>query len=99
MAKYFLTKKAVSGLLGIWDYTVHNWSKNHAEKYYSQLINSFGFLANNPKSGKKYFEVHRNTLGYKSGKHIIFYQLLPSKDIIIIRILHQQMDLEHRIDE
>ncbi len=35
--------------------------------------------------------------GYRANKHIIFYRILPDKDILIIRILHQRMDIKKRL--
>lgn len=99
MAKYHLTNKATLDLLGIWDYTVETWSKSRAEKYYNQLIGTCKQIAENPESGKEYFEVKTELLGLKIGKHIIFYETIDKNEVKIIRILHERMDLENRIGE
>ncbi len=98
MAKYHLTYKATSDLLNIWDYTVEIWSKKQAEKYYNQLIGTCKQIAENPGIGKDYFEVKTELLGLKTGKHIIFYETINKNEVKIIRILHERMDLENRID-
>jgi len=87
MAKYKLTNKAVSDLANIWDYTIETWSENQAEKYYQQLIMTCQNLADNPEYGKHYFEVKNHLLGYKTGKHIIFYQKVTDSECIISSIL------------
>jgi len=38
-------------------------------------------------------------LGFKAGRHIIFYREIGENEIEIIRILHEQMDLKNRIEE
>lgn len=35
----------------------------------------------------------------KTGRHIIFYLLLPENTVEIVRILHERMDLKKRIGQ
>ena len=37
----------------------------------------------------------KNVLGYKTGEHIIFYQIVSSKEIEVVRILHGMMDMKN----
>jgi toxin ParE1/3/4 len=97
MAKFYLSKKAVEDLNNIWDYTVKTWSENQAEIYYSLLIDSCQELANKPTQGKSYDIVEKNVLGFKTGEHIIFYQIVSPKEIEVVRILHGMMDMKNHI--
>ena len=99
MAKYRLTNKTTADLINIWDYTLKEWSQNQAEKYYSQLISAFNHITGNQSVGKSYSEVKNNLFGFSTGKHIIFYQLENEQEILIVRILHENMDLENRLNE
>lgn len=99
MAKYHLTNKATSDLIDIWDYTCETWSEIQAEKYYKGLILTCRNIAENPKIGKQYFEIKKELLGLRTGKHIIFYETINENKVSIIRILHEQMDLESRLGE
>lgn len=99
MAKYVLTKKAVEDLAKIWEYTYEVWSESQADKYYELLISSFKAIVQNPELGKNYTEIDRAILGLHVGKHIVFYRVIKSSDIEIVRILHQRMDLKSRMDE
>lgn len=56
-------------------------------------------ISENPNIGKVYADVDSNILGYRSGKHIVFYHFVSADEIEIIRILHVQMDLKNRITE
>ena len=94
MGKYSFTKKALNDLIEIWDYTVEEWSQNQAEKYYDLIMASCLDLANNPQLGKSYNIVIVNVLGYKCGKHIIFYREITKNEIEIERVLHAMMDLK-----
>ena len=97
MAKFHFTNKAVEDLSEIWNYTVDNWSENQADKYYELLIEACKELAAKPSLGYHYDLISKNILGYKTGKHIIFYRVLSENEIEIIRILHEMMDLERRL--
>lgn len=97
MAKYFLTNLAVEDLTEIWNYTYDNWSEEQADHYYEQLINAFELITNNPSKGKSYEGIANNLLGFKVNRHIIFYRVVNPEQLEITRILHEQMDLERRI--
>jgi toxin ParE1/3/4 len=97
MAKFSFTNRALDDLLEIWDYTVEQWSKNQAEKYYNLIMASCMDLANNPQLGKSYNIISQNLLGYKCGEHIIFYQEIVKNEIEISRVLHGMMDLKNKI--
>jgi len=99
MAKYVLTNKAVEDLSKIWDYTYEVWSENQADKYYKLLIEACSEIATKPGIGKNYEEISTGIFGYGAGKHIIFYRELHPKEIEIVRILHERMDLKKRINE
>lgn len=99
MAKFLLSNKAVDDLSKIWDYTDEFWSENQADKYYELLIETCQEIANTPKIGKPYDDIERSLLGFRVGKHIIFYQEIKPKEILVVRILHARMDLKNRIEE
>jgi toxin ParE1/3/4 len=56
-------------------------------------------IAENPELGKEYEEIKSNLLGLRTGKHIIFYQVVNDQQMEIIRILHERMDLIKRLNE
>jgi toxin ParE1/3/4 len=99
MARYKFTNKAVDDLTQIWNYTYNEWSENQADIYYQMLLENCKELAFNPDLGKEYSEVTENVLGFRAGRHIIFYRRIEGNEIEIIRILHEQMDLKSRIKE
>jgi toxin ParE1/3/4 len=97
MARYKFTNKAVEDLSNIWIYTVNKWSESQADIYYGMLIETCEEAAKSPNLGRDYSNVTAFLLGIKSGRHIIFYQKVAENQIEIIRILHEQMDLENRL--
>ena len=99
MAKYQLTTKAVDDLTRIWNYTFDKWSENQADKYYLMLLENCNEVACNPELGKNYSVIAESVLGFKAGRHIIFYRMIEGNEVEITRILHEQMDLKNRIIE
>jgi toxin ParE1/3/4 len=99
MPKYSLTQKAVDDLSEIWNYTYDEWSESQADKYYELLDSAFTQIAEMPNIGKYYTEIAENILGFRVNKHIIFYQIIKSQQVEIIRILHGSMDLKSKMEE
>lgn len=99
MAQYVFTHKAVEDLSEIYEYTYEFWSEFQADKYYMELIYFCQLLAANPKIGKSYSEIAPDILGFLSNKHIIFYRIIGTDEIEIIRILGAEMDLKNRIKD
>lgn len=97
MAKVILRQEAIDDLNDIWLYTYLNWSERQADTYYATIELVCTDIGKNPKLGKKYKEISKNLFGLKSGKHIIFYQIINKDEIEIIRILHERMDLKNQL--
>ncbi|ASB49143.1 type II toxin-antitoxin system RelE/ParE family toxin [Alkalitalea saponilacus] len=97
MAKVILRRKAIEDLNDIWNYTFEKWSENQADKYYSSLEAACKEIGENPNIGREFSAIRSNLLGFKSGKHIIFYQWISANKIEVIRILHETMDLKNRL--
>ena len=47
--------------------------------------------------GKEYDEILFGLRGYPFGRHIIFFTVLKTDDILIVRILHERMDYKSRL--
>lgn len=97
MTKYSITNQAVEDLNSIWLYTCENWSENQANKYYDLLLKSISGIANNPTLGKQYKMITNNLYGLKVSRHIIFYRFEEGEAVLIVRILHERMDIETKI--
>jgi toxin ParE1/3/4 len=99
MANYLLSNKAVEDLSEIWNYTYEVWSENQADKYYELLIETCQEISKSQVIGKKYDEIGQDILGFRVGKHLIFYREIKPNEIEVVRILHERMDLKNRMDE
>ena len=96
MAKLHYSRKAVQDLADIWEYTLEEWSEKQADKYYTILIETCQAIAANSKKGKSYQEVAQDIHGYLIYRHLILFKRIASKEVLIVRILHAQMDLKSK---
>ena len=96
--KLRFTKKAISDLSEIWNYTFANWSEEQADIYYSALITCCRNLTQNSSiMGWSYDRILPGLRSIKCGHHIIFYNEDENGIISVVRILHEKMDLRrHR---
>lgn len=95
-----LSRKAVEDLEEIWLYTLENWSKEQADRYLNIIFDEIKYLAANPKTGQDCNHIRKDYRYSKVKSHLIFYKYNKAEDNIeIIRILHERMDLENRINE
>jgi len=96
---YSISEKAIEDLENIWTYTLHKWSLEQADRYYGLIIDEIEFIAKNFTAGKSMDHIKA---GYRASiikSHLIFYRRSQANQVEIIRILHQRMDLESRINE
>jgi len=97
---YKISKEAERDLEKIWLYTFEEWSLEQADYYYDLIMDEIEYLAENPKSGKDYSEVRRGYFRSRVKSHFIFYKInLKDEKVEIIRILHQQMDIETHLND
>ena len=97
--RYSISEKANQDIESIWLYTFENWSLEQADRYYNLILDEIEFISENFESGKSVDHIRK---GYKSSivkSHIIFYKKSRRNLVEIIRVLHQKMDIENRIDE
>lgn len=100
MIMYKISKEAQNDLENIWLYTFENWSIEQADRYYNLILDEIEYLAENPEAGKDYSHVRKDYLCSKVKSHFIFYKANKKENLIeIIRVLHQQMDIDSRLND
>ena len=99
MATYRISAKAKDDLRSIWYYSVENWSERQADKYVREMMDEFALIMSNPERGRYYGEISGNFYGIKKNKHIIFYRIVKTGEVEIIRVLHELMDIPNRLQE
>jgi len=97
---YKISHEAGKDLEKIWAYTFETWSLQQADRYINQIIEEIEYIATKPENGLDFDYVREGYLKTKVKLHFIFYKLNnKGNSIEIIRILHQRMDVENRLNE
>ena len=95
---FVIGKKALSDLEEIWLYTVEKWSIGQADRYYNLIFDEINYICKNINVGKSMAHVRKGYRASKVKSHLIFYRVL-NNTIEIIRILHERMDIENRLND
>ena len=97
---YKISKEASNDLEKIWLYTIETWSAEQADRYLNLIFDEIEYLCQKPNSGSDFSHVRKDYLRSQVKSHFIFYKINEKKSKLeIIRILHQQMDIENRLNE
>lgn len=97
---YKISVKASEDIEGIWLYTFENWSVEQADRYVNLIFDEIEYLATNPQSGKDYDHIRKGYRCSKVKSHLVLFRVVDKREEIeIIRVLHQQMDIENRLYE
>jgi len=97
MLKLLLSPKAIIDVEEIFEFTYLTWGISQAEKYQDELFDSMITISNNPKIGSLYYHKKGNYRKLNVNRHLIFYRL-TEQECIVIRILHERMDLKTKLD-
>lgn len=92
MPNFTFTAEALNDLNKIVKYTVAEWEKPQARTYVDGLKLVSSRLAEQPSIGKNRPELAKELYSFAYASHILFYTE-TLKGIIIIRVLHQSMDI------
>ena len=97
MADFVLSERAKSDIQSIGDYTEEKWSEEQAERYIRMVLSECRDLANKPLVGRSYEPIRPGLRGYPCGKHVIFYRVLSTDKVRIVRVLHERMDFPRHL--
>ena len=98
--KFEISEKAVEDIENIWLYTVETWSVEQADRYYNLLFDEIEYITEHPLFGRSADHIRKNYRCTMVKSHLIFYKYKKMENKVeIIRILHQSMEVEERINE
>lgn len=95
--KYRISEKAIIDLERIWLYTLNKWSREQADRYHQLIMDEIQFIVDNYELCRKMDYVRTGYRMSKVKSHLIFFRRTDDNIIEIIRILHQNMDIENRL--
>ena len=94
MPSFLLTSAARKDIIDIGRFTTQKWGRRQRDKYLKQLDDAFRLLARQPEIGRDAEELKPGYKKFSQGSHTIFYRAGTESKIVVIRILHNSMDVE-----
>ena len=94
--KIKIKPEAENDLGKIFEYTTTNWSVDQADRYQDDLFAGMKLIATQEQIGKEYPYAERTYRKLHIKRHLIFYRI-EDKTCIIIRILHDSMDIKQHL--
>ncbi|MFT6338482.1 MAG: toxin ParE1/3/4 [Saprospiraceae bacterium] len=92
MLKLKIKPEAENDLSKIFEYTAMNWGVDQADNYQDDLFAGMKLITTQEQLGKEYPYAERSYRKLHVKRHLIFYRI-ENKTCIIIRILHDRMDI------
>jgi toxin ParE1/3/4 len=96
---YKISEQAIEDIDKIWLYTVEHWSIEQADRYYNLIFEEIEYISNHFESGKDISSVRKGYRYSKVKSHLIFYRKSKNGMIEIVRVLHERMDIENRLND
>lgn len=97
MRPYLLTTAARKDLIDIGRFTTERWGKQQRNSYLKQLDDAFKLLSSQPEMGSDVSDIKPAYRKHTLGSHVIFYRAGTESIIVIIRVLHKNMDFEQHL--
>lgn len=97
---YKVSSEAAVDLENIWLYTVETWSEEQANRYLDLIFDEVEYLCLKPQSGIDFSLIRKGYFRSRVKSHFIFYKLNKKQnELEVIRILHQQMDIDNHLNK
>ena len=95
MADLQFTPEAEADLDNIWLYIAkESQSIERAELTLDRFSMVFSRLARNPYMGRKRDDIRPGYRSFPVGSYIVFYRLIGTDEILVLRVVHGRRDLE-----
>ena len=99
MSEYIISKKAIEDINKIWIYTAENWSLEQADRYYNLILDEIEIVAQNFEMAGDFGSVRKSYRYSKVKSHLVFLKKNNFNEIEVIRVLHERMNIESRLNE
>ena len=98
MASIYKLAKAKLDLTDVWLYTFNQWGESQADKYLDDLETSLHRLVEQPLICRERTQFNPPVRIHHYEHHLIVYTIL-SDGIKIIRVLHENMNVDTQLEE
>ncbi|EJB01968.1 plasmid stabilization system protein [Rhizobium leguminosarum bv. trifolii WSM597] len=76
----------------IWDYTATSWNVDQAERYIQDIRDACHELAQGTRMSRP-SDIRKGYSKVSVGSHFLYFKSNDASQIIVVRILHQRMDV------
>ena len=98
MSLYVFSKEAENDLVEIYSYGFINYGESKADLYIEALKEKCQFLADMPNLCSDRDEFEPSVKIHHHKKHLIIYTV-ETDYILIVRVLHERMDIQQHMDK
>ena len=98
MRPYVFSKEAENDLVEIYRYGFINYGEKKADQYIEALKEKCQFLADVPNFCPDRDEFNPPVKIHHHRKHLIIY-VIANNDILIVRVLHDRMDVQQHMEK
>lgn len=94
-----LTRLADQDFDQILDYTMVTWGESQFRKYRDLMFEASAAVTDDPflVKSKARDDLYQGIRTFPVGRHFLIYRI-SQRDVIVVRILHQQMNLPEHLD-
>jgi toxin ParE1/3/4 len=96
MKGFILSPAAQADIDGIWDYTARRWGEEQAVRYLQDMRDVCRKLAAGTRPSRP-VDIRPGYHRCQSGSHVLYFKTADDGQIVIIRILHQRMDVNRHL--
>jgi toxin ParE1/3/4 len=88
---------AAADLRGIAAFTLERWGAAQKRRYLAVIRQRFRILRRSPTLGRSRNDISPGLRGIAAGSHVVFYRDGDANTILVVRILHQSMDMQRHL--
>lgn len=99
MSEYIISEKALEDINKIWIYTVENWSLEQADRYYNLIVDEIEYIAKNFEMARDFGSIRKSYRFSKVKSHLVFFKKNKNNEIEVIRVLHEKMNIESKLEK
>lgn len=93
MYSFSLTNAAKADLRNIAKFTEERWGREQRKHYLKGMDDAFRRLADSPALGVSCEYIASDLRKYPFQSHVIYYDIAPTTEIVIVRVLYKRMDV------
>lgn len=97
MKKLLLTKAARADLRKIYAYTCSEWGELQAGHYLKDLRLAMNRILDGTAAVRPLDSRHRDIFKLRQGRHLIIFQMQANHQVLVVRVLHERMDIDARL--